>query len=108
MPVRPPSRPPNARPKRLQHASPSALPFRLLPFPAWALGLTPTQVMALVASFGDLACLLIFPCLFALRLLPLRRAERALCWGLVGGGAVLSCLGAVMSAKGLIDKVREK
>ena len=65
------------------------------------------QVMAVVASFGDLACLLVFPCLFALRLLALQRVERGLCWVLVVAAAGLSVIGAVMSMERLIVKARE-
>ncbi|KXZ55761.1 hypothetical protein GPECTOR_2g1311 [Gonium pectorale] len=59
-------------------------------------------VVAIVASVGDLSLLLAIPCLCALRLLRLRKGERALCWGLTAVAVAVSLVGTVLSVERLV------
>ncbi|EFJ46057.1 hypothetical protein VOLCADRAFT_93560 [Volvox carteri f. nagariensis] len=64
-----------------------------------------SEVVAVIASVGDMALMLGLPCLCALQLLRLSRGERMLCWFLTGLAVVLSVFGAVLSIERLVDKV---
>ncbi|GLC44488.1 hypothetical protein PLESTB_000068000 [Pleodorina starrii] len=64
-----------------------------------------SEVVAVIASVGDMALLLGLPCLCALRLLRLRAGERALCWALTVAAVALSVGGAALSIERLVDRV---
>lgn len=67
----------------------------------------PSQVIGVVASFGNLSAMFLLPCLFSLRLLRLPWYEAGLCWVLVAGSAVLSVLGVVASVQQLMGKMSD-
>jgi amino acid permease len=68
---------------------------------AWALPYF-SIVMAVIAALGDVMSMFGLPCLFALRLLPLRRPERWLCRALLMLACALSAAGVFSSVQQLI------
>ena len=68
----------------------------------------PLQVMAVIASLGDLAGMFALPCLFALRLLRLHPAERSACIALAAGSLALSGCGVFSSVQQLIAAWHDK
>lgn len=87
------------------------LPYRTVPYTVLCTAgyLFPyySEVAAVIASVGDLMVLLGFPCLCALKLLPLGRTERRACWALVAAAAAVSAAGVVGSVQRLIARATE-
>ncbi|KAI8474588.1 MAG: transmembrane amino acid transporter protein-domain-containing protein [Monoraphidium minutum] len=62
-----------------------------------------SELMAVVASFGDIASMFGLPCVFAIRLLKLRRGEALLCGALAVVAVLLSGAGLVSTAQQLAE-----
>ncbi|GBF91241.1 hypothetical protein Rsub_03561 [Raphidocelis subcapitata] len=62
-----------------------------------------SEMMGIIASLGDIMSMFGLPCIFAVRLLKLGRAETALCWALAALAVALSGAGLVSSAQQLAE-----